>query len=168
MGGISGISAQSLQQTGSFAKVQPGSVAKQPGIVGAVAKQQSTMENVQAGAASKQPGSVAKQPGSIAKQQPGAVAKQPGTIAKQAPAKRPPPAPPAPEPEKCTSSLEPSRAFDVIAMILRLVQEREGVQAISQIQAWVEGDKLGRVLTKLGELGSCDREEAIERLSMRG
>jgi len=67
--------------------------------------------------------------------------------------------------EKCISSLEPARAFDVVAMILRLIQEREGAPLV---QSWTGGDKLARVIGKLGEFGSCKEAEVIERLGIEG
>eukprot|EP00933_Yihiella_yeosuensis_P025657 TRINITY_DN19904_c0_g1_i2.p1 TRINITY_DN19904_c0_g1~~TRINITY_DN19904_c0_g1_i2.p1 ORF type:complete len:555 (+),score=127.01 TRINITY_DN19904_c0_g1_i2:87-1667(+) len=69
--------------------------------------------------------------------------------------------------EKCCSSLEQSRAFDVLGLILRLIQDREG-QSLTQIQMWMDGDKLAKVLAKLCELGGCEQAEVIERLSLCG
>jgi hypothetical protein len=70
--------------------------------------------------------------------------------------------------EKCISTLEPAKAFDVIALMLRLIQDKEEGEPLATIQAWTEGDRLPRVLTKLGELGSCEREEVVEKLMMQG
>lgn len=69
--------------------------------------------------------------------------------------------------EKCIESLEPPKAFDVIAMVLRLVQEREGVGLI-QVPVWTEGERLKKVVTKLGELGSCTESEVYVRLGIEG
>lgn len=69
--------------------------------------------------------------------------------------------------EKCIQTLEVDRAFDVVSLILRLVQDREG-QPLVQLQAWTDGDKLQRVVQKLSELGACDRAEVLEKLSMLG
>mmetsp|Transcript_96022 Transcript_96022/g.213790 ORF Transcript_96022/g.213790 Transcript_96022/m.213790 type:complete len:560 (-) Transcript_96022:26-1705(-) len=69
--------------------------------------------------------------------------------------------------EKCVATLEASRAFDVLALILRLIQDKEGLP-IAQVQVWSEGEKLQRVVTKLGELGSCDAAEVVEKLSLQG
>mmetsp|Transcript_64086 Transcript_64086/g.118061 ORF Transcript_64086/g.118061 Transcript_64086/m.118061 type:complete len:539 (+) Transcript_64086:99-1715(+) len=69
--------------------------------------------------------------------------------------------------EKCIESLEPPKAFDVIAMVLRLVQEREGVGLV-QVPTWTEGERLKKVITKLGELGSCTEAEVYERLGIEG
>merc|ERR550532_2484658 len=65
--------------------------------------------------------------------------------------------------EKCTQTLEPSRAFDVLAMILKLIQDREN-QPLAPLPGWTEGDKFGRVVIKLQELGACTREEVVDRL----
>jgi hypothetical protein len=69
--------------------------------------------------------------------------------------------------EKCIHTLEPSRAFDVLGLILRLIQDKEG-QPLSQLQAWTDGDKFGKVLSKLCELGSCEQAEVVDRLNMLG
>jgi len=69
--------------------------------------------------------------------------------------------------EQCIQTLEPSRASDVLCMILRLVQDREG-QAIQEVQGWAEGDKLSRVVAKISELGACESAEALEKLAMQG
>jgi len=69
--------------------------------------------------------------------------------------------------ERCLQSLEASRAFDVIAMTLRLLQDQEG-EALTQVQGWMEGDRLSKVLAKLCEFGSCEQQEVIERLSLVG
>lgn len=69
--------------------------------------------------------------------------------------------------EKCVESIEPSKAFDVLGLILRIIQDREG-QPLPQLPAWTDGDKLQRVLTKLCELGSCEQHEVVERLSLQG
>merc|ERR1712060_189218 len=70
--------------------------------------------------------------------------------------------------EKCISTLEPLKAFDVIALLLRLIQDKEEGEPLAQLKVWVEQDRLQRVLTKLGELGSCEREEVVEKLMMQG
>lgn len=69
--------------------------------------------------------------------------------------------------EQCIQSLEVSRASDVVCMILRLIQEREG-QPIQDVQAWADGDKLQRVVGKISELGACNADEAVEKLGMQG
>jgi hypothetical protein len=67
--------------------------------------------------------------------------------------------------EKCVISLEASKALDVLSMLLRLVQEREGVELS---QAWSDGAKMKQVLSKLSELGACEESEVISRLSTEG
>lgn len=69
--------------------------------------------------------------------------------------------------EKCVELLDPSMAFDVLGMILRLIQDREG-QPLHQVQVWTDGDRLQRVLTKLCELGACEQSEVVDRLSLQG
>jgi hypothetical protein len=69
--------------------------------------------------------------------------------------------------EKCIQTLESPRAFEVIAQLLVLIQDREGT-TIADIPAWSEGDRLTRVLTKLCELGSCDAGEVMEQLTNLG
>eukprot|EP00440_Ansanella_granifera_P074899 gb/GFBE01081285.1/.p1 GENE.gb/GFBE01081285.1/~~gb/GFBE01081285.1/.p1 ORF type:complete len:588 (+),score=147.05 gb/GFBE01081285.1/:1-1764(+) len=69
--------------------------------------------------------------------------------------------------ERCIQTLEPSRAFDVLGLILRLIQDREG-QPLPQVQAWLDGDRFAKVLAKLCELGACEQPEVIERLSLLG
>lgn len=67
--------------------------------------------------------------------------------------------------EKTIASLEASKAFDVLSMLLRLVQDREGV-GLSQV--WNEADKMKQVLTKMAELGVCSEEEVASRLIVEG
>lgn len=69
--------------------------------------------------------------------------------------------------EKCTHTLEPARAFDVLALILRLIQEKEGTP-LGQVQAWTDEGRIQRVITKLGELGQCGDNEVLETLSTQG
>mmetsp|Transcript_12771 Transcript_12771/g.28208 ORF Transcript_12771/g.28208 Transcript_12771/m.28208 type:complete len:575 (+) Transcript_12771:119-1843(+) len=69
--------------------------------------------------------------------------------------------------EKCVQSLEPGIAFDVLAMVLQRIQDREGMP-LANLPVWTEGEKLQRVLAKLGELGGCDPSEVIERLGVEG
>jgi len=66
--------------------------------------------------------------------------------------------------ERCVSSLDGAKAFDVIAMVMRLIQDREGC---GLAQAW-EGDKLHRVLSKLQELLACESSLVIEKLALAG
>lgn len=69
--------------------------------------------------------------------------------------------------EQCIQSLEASRSSDVLCMILRLIQEREGTP-IAETQAWSDGDKLQRVVGKIAELGACEVSEAAEKLAQHG
>mmetsp|Transcript_68998 Transcript_68998/g.166869 ORF Transcript_68998/g.166869 Transcript_68998/m.166869 type:complete len:635 (-) Transcript_68998:134-2038(-) len=69
--------------------------------------------------------------------------------------------------EKCIVTLEPARAFDVLALILRLIQDKEG-QPLGQVQVWADDGRLQRVFNKLRDLGKCENSEVIERLSMQG
>lgn len=69
--------------------------------------------------------------------------------------------------EKCISTLEGSKAFDVVAMILRLIQDREGMP-LAEVQTWSDGEKLSRMTGKLAELGSCTPDEVVERLGEAG
>jgi len=69
--------------------------------------------------------------------------------------------------EQCVQSLEASRSSDVLCMILRLIQEREGTP-IAETQAWSDGDKLQRVVGKIAELGACEVSEAAEKLAQHG
>lgn len=69
--------------------------------------------------------------------------------------------------EKCVQSLDGDKAFDVIAMTLRLVQDKEGMP-LAEVQAWSDGDKLSKVSGKLAELGSCSLDEVVERLGVAG
>lgn len=67
--------------------------------------------------------------------------------------------------EKCVSSLEATKALDVLAMLLRLVQEREGLPLA---EAWSEGGKTKQIITKLGEVGALSQQEVLNRLSIDG
>jgi len=69
--------------------------------------------------------------------------------------------------EKCTQSLDPSRAYDVIALILRLIQDREG-QPLGQLPSWTEGVKLQKVIEKLSDLSGSEHVEVLDRLSLQG
>jgi hypothetical protein len=69
--------------------------------------------------------------------------------------------------EKCLQTLDSTKAFEVISLLLLLVQDREGT-TIAELPGWTEGDRLTRVLTKLCELGSCDAGEVIEQLTNQG
>lgn len=67
--------------------------------------------------------------------------------------------------EKCIASLEAPKAFEVLSMLLKLIQDREGV-TLSEV--WTEGGKMKQVITKMGELGACPEQEVISKLSMAG
>jgi hypothetical protein len=69
--------------------------------------------------------------------------------------------------EKCTQTLDQGRAYDVITLILRLIQDREG-QPLGQLPSWTEGEKLQRVIAKLGVLSGSDTDEVLDRLSLQG
>eukprot|EP00927_Polykrikos_kofoidii_P047302 TRINITY_DN4140_c0_g4_i1.p1 TRINITY_DN4140_c0_g4~~TRINITY_DN4140_c0_g4_i1.p1 ORF type:complete len:561 (-),score=126.54 TRINITY_DN4140_c0_g4_i1:124-1806(-) len=69
--------------------------------------------------------------------------------------------------EKCVQSIESAKAFDIIALMLRLIQDREG-STLAELPMWTDGDKLQRTLTKLCELGSCSAVEVIDRLAILG
>lgn len=68
--------------------------------------------------------------------------------------------------EACTQTLEPSRSADLLCVILRFIQEREGM-ALSDVPAW-GGDKLGKVLARICELDQCDSSAAVEKLNLQG
>jgi len=67
--------------------------------------------------------------------------------------------------EKCIMSLDSVKALDVLSMLLRLVQEREGVP-LSEV--WNDGAKIKTVITTLGERGASSEAEVISRLSIDG
>jgi len=67
--------------------------------------------------------------------------------------------------ENAISSLEASKASDVLCMVLRLVQEKEGTP-LNQTQSW--GPRLKQAVAKLAELGECSESEAISRLAGDG
>lgn len=69
--------------------------------------------------------------------------------------------------EKCIGNLEGSKAFDVVAMILRLIQDREGTPLV-EVPIWSDGEKLSRMTGKLAELGDCTPDEVVERLGEAG
>lgn len=69
--------------------------------------------------------------------------------------------------EKCIGNLEGSKAFDVVAMILRLIQDREGTP-LAEVAIWSDGEKLSRITSKLAELGDCTPDEVVERLGEAG
>lgn len=69
--------------------------------------------------------------------------------------------------EQCTQSLEPARGSDVLILILRLIQEREGLP-LMELPMWTEGDKLQKVVTRLCQLGDCEASDVVEKLSMQG
>jgi len=69
--------------------------------------------------------------------------------------------------EKCIGNLEGSKAFDVVAMILRLIQDREGMP-LAEVPIWSDGEKLSRMAGKLAELGDCTPDEVAERLGEAG
>lgn len=67
---------------------------------------------------------------------------------------------------KCIATLEPSKAFDVVSMVVRLQQERESAAAGES--RLLEGDRLQQVVGKLKELGECGEVEVTLRLSRCG
>jgi len=67
--------------------------------------------------------------------------------------------------EKCIASLEAPKAFEVLSMLLKLIQDREGT-ALAEV--WTDGGKMKQVITKMGELGACPEQEVISKLSMDG
>lgn len=69
--------------------------------------------------------------------------------------------------ERCIQTLEASRAFEVVGLILKLIQDREG-QPLPLLQAWVDGDRFAKVLAKLCDLGGCEQADVVERLSLLG
>jgi len=69
--------------------------------------------------------------------------------------------------ERCLSSLEPSRSFDVLGLVLRILQDKEGLP-IHSCQVWMDGDRLAKVLAKLCDLGGCELPEVAERLTLLG
>eukprot|EP00913_Durusdinium_trenchii_P007766 g7292.t1 len=72
--------------------------------------------------------------------------------------------------ERCIQSLEPSRSFDVIGLVLKLIQDKEGTDIHSN-QArgvWMADDRLAKTLAKLCDLGGCELPEVAERLALLG
>lgn len=69
--------------------------------------------------------------------------------------------------EKCVGSMEAARQFDVVALLLKLIQDREGT-ALGEVAAWQEGDKLGRAIAKLGEMCDMADGEVVEKLAEAG
>lgn len=69
--------------------------------------------------------------------------------------------------EQCVASLEAQKQFDVLALLLRLVQDREG-QSLRSLQVWTDSERLDKVLTRLAELAACGRAEIHEKLSLQG
>lgn len=69
--------------------------------------------------------------------------------------------------ERCLQSLEPSRSFDVMGLVLRLCQDKEGMP-IHSCQVWLDGDRLAKILAKLCDLGGCELAEVGERLELLG
>jgi len=67
--------------------------------------------------------------------------------------------------EKCILSLDAVKALDVLSMLLRLVQEKEGLP-LSEV--WNDGTKISQVLTTMGERGASGQPEVISRLSIDG
>lgn len=68
--------------------------------------------------------------------------------------------------EQCTQSLEQSRSADVICMILRLIQDREGM-ALESVDKWATG-QIGKVIARIAELDQCDTSAAVEKLRLHG
>jgi len=68
--------------------------------------------------------------------------------------------------ERCTSTLEATKASDVLCMVLRLVQEKEGTP-LNDSQSWGP-ERLKLVVAKLAELGACSDSEVISRLAGDG
>lgn len=68
---------------------------------------------------------------------------------------------------KCIQSVEASQAFDMIALALAIMQEKEGAN-LSEIPDWTQSTKLQTILTKLCDTCGCDATEAIERLAEKG
>jgi len=69
--------------------------------------------------------------------------------------------------ERCIQSLESSRAFDVLGLVLRMLEDKEG-QPLFNIQIWSDGDRFAKFLGKLCDLGGCELPEVVERLSLLG
>lgn len=69
--------------------------------------------------------------------------------------------------EKCISSLDPTRAYDVLGMVLKSLQDKEG-SPLSGTTVWSEGDKLQTTMAKLTELGSCSPDEVRTALAALG
>lgn len=69
--------------------------------------------------------------------------------------------------ERCIQSLEPSRSFDVIGLVLKLIQDKEGTDIHSN-QVWMADDRLAKTLAKLCDLGGCELPEVAERLALLG
>lgn len=69
--------------------------------------------------------------------------------------------------ERCLQSLEGTRAFEVMVFILRMIQEKEGV-TLAELQTWADGDKLPKVLHRLGELSDLDEGAVNARLTEEG
>eukprot|EP00929_Paragymnodinium_shiwhaense_P049222 TRINITY_DN24843_c0_g1_i1.p1 TRINITY_DN24843_c0_g1~~TRINITY_DN24843_c0_g1_i1.p1 ORF type:complete len:549 (+),score=181.54 TRINITY_DN24843_c0_g1_i1:85-1731(+) len=68
---------------------------------------------------------------------------------------------------KCTATLQAEQAFDVITLVLSIIQEKEGAK-LAEIPDWVEGTKLPTVLATLCDIAGIEATEAISRLSEKG
>lgn len=68
--------------------------------------------------------------------------------------------------EKSSSSLDASKASDVLGMCLRLLQDKEGTP-LNQAPSWTP-ERLKQVSARLAELGACSESEAISRLAGEG
>eukprot|EP00747_Dinoflagellata_sp_TGD_P191262 gnl/TRDRNA2_/TRDRNA2_54392_c0_seq1.p1 gnl/TRDRNA2_/TRDRNA2_54392_c0~~gnl/TRDRNA2_/TRDRNA2_54392_c0_seq1.p1 ORF type:complete len:535 (+),score=137.35 gnl/TRDRNA2_/TRDRNA2_54392_c0_seq1:171-1607(+) len=69
--------------------------------------------------------------------------------------------------EKCIVSVEPAIGADIIALTLRLIQDREG-HPLAEDAVWSAGDKLQKGIAKLAELSAVTESEAVERLTADG
>jgi len=69
--------------------------------------------------------------------------------------------------EQCIKTLDRPIALEVLRVILRLVQQSEG-KPIAQVQPWSEADSIQQVVAKVRELGACDQNEALRKLSAHG
>jgi hypothetical protein len=65
--------------------------------------------------------------------------------------------------EQCVKSLDSAVAFDVVCLILRLIQASEG-RPLAQAAPWCEADCTQQVVAKLSELGGSGQDEVIAKL----
>lgn len=66
--------------------------------------------------------------------------------------------------EKCIQSVDPERAWEIIKLILRLIQEKEEAP-LGQVAQWTEGGRLTKVIQRLAEFGEMDEDAVVQTLA---